>query len=81
MDTLFVIRDSVVACVRNSSDLCQPCVKTGLIGISWQEVIVLAVILLFAFFVLWLLCKYQIIPWMNTNKEGSGENNEDNHGL
>ena len=45
MDTLFVIRDSVVACVRNSSDLCQPSVKAGLTGISWQEVVALAIIL------------------------------------
>jgi hypothetical protein len=77
MDTILIIRDSVATCVKGTADICQPYVKTGLTGISWQEVIVLAVILLFAFFVLWLLCKYQIITRKNTNKKGNGENNED----
>jgi len=76
MDTLFVIRDSVVACLRNSSDLCQPCVKSGLTGISWQEVVVLAIILFFAVIVLWILCKYQIIPWKKTDNKGKEENYE-----
>lgn len=74
MDTLFVIRDSVVACVRNSSDLCQPCVKSGLTGISWQEVVCLAIILFFAIIVLWILCKYQIF----SGKKGENNGNEEN---
>jgi len=76
MDTLFVIRDSVVACVRNSSDLCQPSVKAGLTGISWQEVVALAIILLFAIVFIWLLCKYQIIPKKKVENKGNDENKE-----
>lgn len=76
MDTLLVIRDSVVACIRNSSDLCQPSVKAGLTGISWQEVVALAIILLFAVVIIWLLCKYQIIPKKKVENKENDENKE-----
>lgn len=76
MDTLFVIRDSVVACVRNSSNLCQPSVKAGLTGISWQEVVALAIILFSAAIILWLLCKYQLIPRKKTDKKENEESKE-----
>ncbi len=81
MDTLLVIRDSVSACVRNTSDLCQPSIETGFTGISWQEVVALAIILLFIISILWLLFKYQIITKKktvigNADKENNNKEKE-----
>lgn len=76
MDTLFVIRDSIVACVRKN-DLSQSSINTGWTGISWQEVATLAIILLFVITIFWLLCKYQIIPRKKVENKENGKNIND----
>lgn len=62
MDTIMIIRDSVVTCVNKTAAICQPCVKEA--GTSWQDVALRG--LLYAFVLClayWIITG--IIKWLN----------------
>ena len=42
MDTIMIIRDSVVCCVRKTAEICQPCVKEA--GANDNDMIIVAII-------------------------------------
>lgn len=59
MDTILILRDSVATCVGYVADNYHPCVKTGITGISWQEVFALALIFIIVFSFVWLLNRHK----------------------
>lgn len=52
MDTLFILRDSVITCASKTASCCQPCEESVVSSLSWPIVVALGLFLAFA--LLWL---------------------------
>ena len=71
MDTILIIRDSVATCTKCLADNYQPCVNSGVTGISWQETVVTG-LLIVAFVVLILVAsKWLEKGWNDGKKAGN----------
>jgi len=68
MDTLFIVRDSVITCAGNTASCCQSCEESVVSNLAWPVVVALGLIL--AFVLLWL---YK--PKSKKEKENNLDNN------
>lgn len=68
MDTIMIIRDSVVTCVNKTATICQPCVKEA--ETTWQDVFVVSLICL-TLLVIALFAIHKYFKWKKYEKDVS----------